>query len=557
MKDNNILKSLYILIFSSIIIVIVAFYGSKLEKTSLNNEEITPYDTGWYDSTGNFGDDDVIIPTKLELPKNTKVRISNILPERYVEGMAISLRSSFPNLRVFVDNIKIYEYGHERKLLFGRTTGSNYHIFRIPRGTEGTKITLEFNTYEKPMSGKISSIEMGSKVGILTNISQLHLLPFLICILIFIFGTIFIFVYGYMRLKFKEGKSLLYLGFFAILVAIWSATETKMLQFFIPYQFIENIISNLSLIIFPIPFLLFLKGASHSNNSKGFNILCTLFIIDFIVTNILTFIGVSDYMGMLPAFFILAALSVGLSLYTVLKEVIVYRNRDTFVLGISTLILAVFTILNFIHCYFFDATDASFYFRIGLLLFIILIGFSTFKKMIVMIKIGLNSGTFQKLAYTDILTNLKNRTAYVQDLDKLNESLVPTANVIAVIFDLNNLKEANDTYGHEIGDTLLIAAADCIKKALMDCGTCYRIGGDEFAAIVKDAYDITFLECMSDLNYKIKCYNENNAIKLEIPYGYTHYNPVTDRDLYGTFSRADALMYEAKAKMKASHIKVY
>lgn len=557
MKDNNILKTFYILILSSIIIVIVAFYGSKLEKTSLNNEEVTSYDTGWYYPNLNYGEDNLVIPAKLELPSHTQVRITNTLPDIHVEGMSISLRSSFPNLRVFVDNIKIYEFGFERKLLFGKTSGSNYHIIRLPHEAQGKRITLEFNSYDKSLDGRINSITLGSKVANTRNIIRLHLVPFVICIFIFLIGTIFIISYCYIRFRFKEGKSLLYLGFFAIMVSIWSATETKMLQFFIPYQYIENVITYLSLMLCPIPFLLFLKGASHSNKSKGFNILCTLFIINYIMANLSTFLGISDYVEMLPSFHALVALSFGLSLYTVTKEIFYYRNIDAYILGISTLILGMFTFFDFIHYYYYNSADASFYFRIGLLLFIMFIGFSTFKKMIIMIKMGLNSGTIQKLAYIDILTNIKNRTAYVHDIDKLNQTLAPNSNIIVVMFDLNNLKEANDSYGHETGDTLLMAAADCIKKALLDCGTCYRIGGDEFAAIVKDSYDTTFLECMSDLNYKIKCYNQSNPIKLEIPYGYTHYNSEIDRDLYATFSRADVLMYEAKARMKANHIKVY
>lgn len=557
MKDSHILKFLNILILSSIIIVIVAFCGSQLEKTSLNNEEISSYETGWYLTSLGLDDDYIAFPTHINLPSNTKTRITNTLPYNYVEGMSISLRSSFPNLRVFVDHVKVYEYGYERKLLFGRSIGSNYHIIRLPKETEGKTITLEITSHDKPMSGRINSITLGSKVGNIRNIIRLHLIPFNICIFIFLIGLLLLVAYHSLRFRFKEGKSLLYLGLFAIIVSFWSATETKLLQLIIPYQYIEYIISYLCLILCPIPFLLFLKGATHSNKNKSFNILCSLLIINFIITNLLTFIGVTDYVKMQPVFYVLVTLCIALSLYTVIKELIYYRNRDTYILGISTLILCIFISIDFIHNYFYNSADASFYFRIGLLLFIMLIGFSTFKKMIIMIKMGLNSGTIQKLAYIDILTNIKNRTAYVQDIDKFNQILSPESNIIVVIFDLNNLKEANDTFGHETGDTLLIAAADCIKKALLDYGTCYRIGGDEFAAIVKDSYDTTFLECMTDLNYRIKCYNQINPIKLEIPYGYTHYSSDIDKDLYATFNRADVLMYEAKARMKANHIKVY
>ena len=60
----------------------------------------------------------------------------------------------------------------------------------------------------------------------------------------------------------------------------------------------------------------------------------------------------------------------------------------------------------------------------------------------------------------------------------------PEQNLSAVMLDLNGLKLANDTYGHEAGDELINIAADCMRKAFYVTDRIYRIGGDEFAVIL-------------------------------------------------------------------------
>jgi diguanylate cyclase (GGDEF)-like protein len=58
---------------------------------------------------------------------------------------------------------------------------------------------------------------------------------------------------------------------------------------------------------------------------------------------------------------------------------------------------------------------------------------------------------------------------------------------VIVTFDLNNLKQCNDQYGHRVGDEYIINAAHIIEDNFERYGKCYRIGGDEFCVIMPDA----------------------------------------------------------------------
>ena len=89
-------------------------------------------------------------------------------------------------------------------------------------------------------------------------------------------------------------------------------------------------------------------------------------------------------------------------------------------------------------------------------------------------------------ADTDSVTGLKNRLAFSRALELVLKE--PNRSEIAVLFlDLDRFKEVNDTYGHKVGDELLKGVAGRLRDLLPDGATLARIGGDEFAAIVRTA----------------------------------------------------------------------
>lgn len=88
------------------------------------------------------------------------------------------------------------------------------------------------------------------------------------------------------------------------------------------------------------------------------------------------------------------------------------------------------------------------------------------------------------MSNTDELTKLYNRHAfenYVRTME--NEGMGD--NLWYMCFDLNGLKKANDTQGHMAGDELIIAMARNLSKAIDNYGRAFRIGGDEFVAIIR------------------------------------------------------------------------
>lgn len=88
------------------------------------------------------------------------------------------------------------------------------------------------------------------------------------------------------------------------------------------------------------------------------------------------------------------------------------------------------------------------------------------------------------LAHKDTLTGLDNRQSSQEAFDKLTRQGKLPDDLIAMVMDINSLKKTNDELGHDAGDELIKGAADCMKQAFSPYGTVFRVGGDEFAAIL-------------------------------------------------------------------------
>ena len=148
--------------------------------------------------------------------------------------------------------------------------------------------------------------------------------------------------------------------------------------------------------------------------------------------------------------------------------------------------------------------------------------------------------------YIDGLTGVKNRTAYLEYVEKLEKSINNgVAEFAVVMFDLNGLKRINDDLGHDKGDMTIKKAADIIKETFAN-EQVFRMGGDEFVVLIKDSPDkIDELMPCFDKN----CANANKKdddIPVAISKGYAVFDTATDKNYQDTFERADQAMYEDK-----------
>lgn len=146
------------------------------------------------------------------------------------------------------------------------------------------------------------------------------------------------------------------------------------------------------------------------------------------------------------------------------------------------------------------------------------------------------------LSYHDQLTGLYNRRFFEEELNRLDSSRkFPLCIILA---DVNGLKLVNDSFGHKIGDQLLVRFASVLKSTCNKGEIVSRIGGDEFVIIIPEIVtnqaEVLIKEIME------KCEKEKiESIQLSISLGYdTKYE--IDTEIQEVFNRAEDYMYKRK-----------
>ena len=148
-----------------------------------------------------------------------------------------------------------------------------------------------------------------------------------------------------------------------------------------------------------------------------------------------------------------------------------------------------------------------------------------------------------RYAYTDEPTGLQNRRAFSEKLSGLDENR-GSAEFAIWIFDINGLKEVNDSGGHAAGDELIKGAAECIVSGIGSADKVYRIGGDEFAVIDEDNLPCAEIACRVEMECSNWKGQFTNSISLS--YGYALSQESPELSVFEIEKKADHNMYDNK-----------
>ena len=144
---------------------------------------------------------------------------------------------------------------------------------------------------------------------------------------------------------------------------------------------------------------------------------------------------------------------------------------------------------------------------------------------------------------TDELTKCFNRRAYDSDMEKLDLN----TEWVYISLDLNGLKKANDTLGHSAGDELICAAANCMKFAFASYGKIYRIGGDEFVALIQESVS-NIDSILQVFDTTIRDWHGKYSNSISVSYGVVKSSEQDFDSIHSVSKLADERMYKSKSE---------
>lgn len=360
--------------------ILVGIFVSQNNSAGFDIKTPAFFDKDWRVDGAN---QQISLPIKLKIEANTKVAISNILPQITQDNNSLLLRTTDQNIKVFVGEKEIYSYGYGDKTIF-KTAESAWHLVELSEEYSGKEIKILTVTAYGHFSGTFNSVMMGSKAENVFFVLKSNAFPFLLSVL-FIIVAIVLLIVGALCYKSKlRLKEALYLGVLSLTIGLWSISESKMLQLFITNTYLYTMICHFGLMLGMLSYCMFILTTSNKNFCKVryWGVLTAAAALNVLVQTVLQVTGLVDFEQMLFITQILlvitAASSATAQLYLFIKK----RTKETFLIFLSILIFGFMVGLDVLFFYNGIFAYNMHFTRLGLLVFILLLAYISINNYI-------------------------------------------------------------------------------------------------------------------------------------------------------------------------------
>ncbi len=455
------------------------------------------------------------------------------------------------DVSVYVEKEKIYTVSTNlSEKTFQAVRPDRWNQFSVEKAYEGKQLQVVLKTSYKSVAEQAPLFLLGNELDIVIRELKAALLSMFLAFAVFACGIamcIYYVVSGKSRLK---NYRTIYLGIFSAFIGFWFLINIPIVQFLFGNYMMLEYISYLIFGMLPIPFILFEKQII----AQRFGWLLSLIAVYIMLVQtgrvVLQMTGYMDLKESQTIIHVVILLSIAMFILVGVVNMYVNRGSEKGLISrvnvIFLLVIAAGSGIDILTYYICPQRGKEFNCsKFALLLYIVSLVYTTMKEAEELVQKAQDA---ERLAYTDELTGLNNRTAYNEAVEKIDL----TKGVHTVFMcDLNNLKKCNDTMGHHWGDTYIKISAGIIQESFADIGRAYRIGGDEFC-IISDVDDPEQIQAAYDkLVYRVEEYNTGTlVIEIGIAVGYARYDANIDKNLEDTRIRADQFMYLNKEMIK-------
>lgn len=532
-----------------IFMTVYSSYESE-EIYSFNQGDFIKFDSGWsyYDEEGAL----CSVNPESGIPNDETgtITVVNQLPEEINGQSAIVYFGGRYDMTVIIDGEVRYTYGYNKSKLFGMPEAT-WHVIRLNQEDANKDLQIQIHSYFNESPIILSNIYLGDGASIAISLLKTQWFGIVTSMMLLALSIFLLVIWILTRRKYKM-NSILFLSMFSTLIFIWSFSETHIMNFFMPNQTGITIVVFEVLAIIPLPILMFLEYYVEKRRNKYVKIAMGSTILVFIICNMLHCLGIRHLVQTLSIVHINYVFCCALiPIFYAWNQTDQNKNSTYIIIALSVLFVSF--VADMVRYYTLDFADYSLFTRIGIFLFVVILGIDAVERNVQMRFLAQKAKLFRMLAYHDSLTGVGNRTAFDEKMSELNYQDETKEDTMVVIADTNDLKYINDHFGHHVGDEYIISASNILKECFEEIGAIYRTGGDEFTVLIPDCQEEQFqmkLECMDDLLSRQEEITSGRPI---FSYGYARYDGTREVSLQKTIHRADSKMYDEKHVIKEKY----
>ena len=437
------------------------------------------------------------------------------------------------------DDELIYSITASENTRTGNSPSSNWVVVPLYPSDVGRKVTVTVTPVYKGVKNREIVFQIGSRYAVFMHRLKADLPQIILSALCIVMGVLLVIVQMcFVANKRTSSYDMLYLGVFSLTMGIWRITDTRFSSImFENHAAALGYITLLALFVMAVPLLLFmderhtgkfrvlLRSAALVNCAGAmFSLVCQAACV-------------AELRQTLPVCHIMLIIDIAaLLIVSVFDSVKGVKEKHTLIFNI----LIALGVLSDIIYYYRKATSSGILFTtIAFLIYTVYLFAENILDII-------------NKVYYDVNTKLYNKAHW----EEFIKEKIPDSEPIGVMMlDLNRLKYTNDTFGHEMGDKMIVKFSEIMRKTFASCEFLCRWGGDEFVVVVRNAN----LEKMENydkaIHAAVENYNKSGA-KPEIYFacGYALSTEFADISRDELLTKADKRMYSDKQQWYNEHV---
>ena len=556
-KKKNHTIHMFLLVF----IVCLVVLSNVLSRVELDASNYCKINKGWDIEINDAEYENVVLSEFAfsALDRGDVLKMKCELPKQdIVSNPILRIYTIHSDIEVRYNNRIIYEYGKELREE-NELLGYGYHFVHIPAFYAGADIELIMHITEDDAFINMEIPEICNSDAVIRDFIIINRVPLSINLFLVVFGILVLFVSIIFCIYDKRFFKLFCVGCFSLGIGCWSICSYDLILLFTFDMRMKAFLEFGSLYVSPLFVLLYFWNdelvTRHKGAYIGYKLLLAVQCVFVLMAFLLQILNIVHFPVVLKIqHCILLCLCIGVIVLTVIDIIKKQLRNKVLIIGITVMLsVGLFDIISFSAVKYLGASGEARYTSItciGAIIFVIsqLVDFgmeigNIFLK-------GAKAQVLEQMAYIDDMTGVANRRRCEQVWDSLDQS---KENYGIFAFDLNFLKQTNDTKGHAMGDLLIRIFAQTLSKVFDDYGVVGRIGGDEFVVFITDVKKVDIQALTKMLDKEIEKVNEQNPdLGLSTAYGFCSHEDYPEDDSRKLYRKADEIMYENKMAMKAA-----
>lgn len=311
-------------VFLTLIIYIVNVFDIQI--VTLYNQELDSFDDGWIMVRDDGTRSEIELPYYEECAADKLVVIENTLPKKYA-GKCLSFLTADKDMRVYIDDKLIYEFGVNDKRTFGKTPGSVTNFIDIPLEMEEGKIRIELSSPYDNYAACIDDMIIANRDEAILHLLISNLFRFLCAIIMCIDGAVFIILAIAQRHYKQSTYGMEYIGTYSILSAVYYMIETKAMNIFYGNQTLYSDMVFLILMLFPLFFIPYFEKGFLIGKQRLLRALFAIAVINAMVQVGLQLSNTVDFMDMAVVSHAILFVSI---IVIIVKFILMYKNNKIF-----------------------------------------------------------------------------------------------------------------------------------------------------------------------------------------------------------------------------------